>query len=221
MSLYQHVGVITPGMDLTRRAALVATARSLNASTEVDVAIRELHAQLRSRSEPIPLRVDARRRVAETVTDLEAKRERVATMRGRLQATDDEIAAVAYRDAIRQLSEAETEHTAAVEALTTARQQARAARDIREQRFRIEDRLENLKRRARKELVSAVLPTVNTELSKLPDCTYTSFDEADSVSAALTLVRVGALKIPVTTACRRFSDRQSAEEWLETPVYWI
>lgn len=218
MSLYRHVGVITPGMTLDRRAALLATARSLEVTTSVDGAIRETEAELRSLSEPVPPRADLRRRVAETEADLEAKRERVATIRGRLRETDDEEIEADYEEAIRSLSEAETEHAAAKEALEAVRNRARTARDVRDRRLRLEDRLENLERTAREERISAVSPAVEAALSELPTRDPDSFDAADPVSAALSLARVGRIEVPITLACRRFSDRDSAERWLEAPV---
>lgn len=219
MSLHRHVGIIAPGLSLSRRAALVATARSLDVTTSVDESIRETEAELRSLSEPVPPRAELRRRVAETAADLETKRERVATLRGRLRATDDGSVEAEYRDAIRDLSEAETEHTAATEALEAARDRARSARDVRDRRLRLEDRLENLERTARSELVSAVSPAVDAALSALPNRDPASFDGADPISAALALVRVARIEMPMVLACRRFPDRDSAERWLEAPVY--
>lgn len=221
MSLYRHVAVIAPGLSLSRRAALVATARSLGVETSVDAAIRETEVELESISEPVAPRADVRRRVAETDADLEAKRERVATIRGRLQETDDESIEAEYLAAIRSLSEAETEHVAATEALEAARERARAARDVCDRRLRLEDRRENLERTARAERVAAVTPAVETALSDLPCCRVESFEDTDPVSAALALVRVGRIETPITLACRRFPDRESAERWLGSFVYRI
>ncbi len=221
MSLYRYVGVIAPGMSFPRRVALVAVARSLDVTTSVDEPIEELEAELRSLPEPVPSRAAIRRRVAETTADLEAKRERAATLRGRLQETADESIETEYRAAIRSLSEAETEHVAAVESLENARESARKARDVRDRRFRLEDRLANLRRTARTELVDAVSSDVDAALSRLPKRDPASFEDADSVSAALALARVGRLGTPIVLACRRFPDRGAAERWLGTPVYWV
>lgn len=221
MSLHRHVGVIAPGLSLSRRAALVATARSLDITTSVDESIRETEAELRSLPEPVPLRAELRRRVAEAAADLETKRERVATLRGRLRATDNGSVEAEYRDAIRALSEAETEHDAATEALAAARDRARTARNARDRRLRLEDRLNNLERTARSELISAVSPVVDATLSALPNRDPASFDESDPISAALALARVGWIETPITLACRRFPDRDSAERWLDAPVYRI
>jgi hypothetical protein len=221
VSLYGYVGVIAPGLSLSRRDALVAAARSIGVETSVDSAIEELRSELRSLSEPVPSRADARRRVAETESQLQARRERVATIRGRMQEADDGDLEAEYRAAIRALSEAETEHAAATEALAEARERARSARDSRDRMFRLEDRLGNLKRRARRELVAEVTPAVDAAVSDLPDRETDSFRGADPVSAALALVRVGRIERPIVLACRRFPDRDSAERWLRAPVYRI
>lgn len=221
MSLFDYVGVIAPGLSLSRRPALVATARSLDVATSVDESIREIEDELRSLPDPIPARTTLRRRVAETAADLETKRERVATIRGRLRETNDGSVEVEYRAAIRALSEAETEHAAAIEDLEAARDRARAARDTRDHRLRLEDRRENLKRTARDELVQEISPTVEAALSELPNRDPVSFEDADPVSAALALARAGLIEIPITLACRRFSGRDSAERWLDVPVYRI
>lgn len=221
MSLYDHVRLIAPGMSLDRRGALIATARSIDMETSVDPLIEELRSKLRTLSEPVPSRSDARRRVAETESVLQARRERVATLRGRMQETTDSSFDVEYRTAIRELSEAETEHMAAREALADAREQARNARDVRDRKLQLEDRLDNLRRTARRELVSAVEPRVNSVISELPDCDVGSLSDAEPVSAALALVRVGRIKRPIVLATRRFPDRDSAERWLRAPVYRI
>jgi DNA repair exonuclease SbcCD ATPase subunit len=221
VSLYGYVGVIAPGLSLSRRDALVAAARSIGVETSVDSAIEELRSELRSLSEPVPSRADARRRVAETESQLQARRERVATIRGRMQEADDGDLEAEYRAAIRALSEAETEHAAATEALAEARERARRARDSRDRMLRLEDRLGNLKRRARRELVAEVTPAVDAAVSDLPDREADSFRSVDPVSAALALVRVGRIERPIVLACRRFPDRDSAERWLRAPVYRI
>lgn len=219
MSLYHHVSVVAPGMALRRRAALLATARSLGVTTSVDAELRAARERLADLEESVPSLAAARRRVAETGADLEGHRERVATLRGRLRERDDEALAEEYRGAIRSLSEAETEHAAAREALADARSAARSARDVRERRLSLEDRIGNLERTAREERVRQVRPAVEEALVDLPGRTVGAFPEADPVAAALAVVRVGRVRIPIVLACRRFPDAPTAESWLGTPVY--
>lgn len=219
MNLYDHVSVIAPGLPVQRREALVAAARSLDVSTSVDAAIEEVQKELKTLPNSVPSRAAARSRIAETASELEAKRERVATLRGRLQETDDGRIEVEYRTAIQALTEAETEHTAAKESLKNAREKARVARDSRDRRLRLEDRLGNLERARRAERVAVVRSAVDTAVSAVPACNTETFGNADPVSAALALARVGRVETPVVLACRRFPDRNTAERWLGTPVY--
>lgn len=218
MSLHEHVAVVAPGLSLARREALVAAARSRGETTSVDAELRRARDRLADLDEPVPPLADARRRVADAEADLEAKRERVATLRGRLQETDDGAVAEAYRTAIGELSEAETERIAAREALADARERARRARDRRDERLRLEDRVANLERCAREELVAAVHPAVDAAVAEAPGAGASSFEGATPVTAALALVRIGRVRTPVVLACRRFEGAADAEAWLGAPV---
>lgn len=218
MRLYDHVGVVAPGLALDRRRALAAAARSRGEQTSVDGAIRETRDRLDELGESVPSLEAARRRVATAESDLEARRERVATLRGRTRESDAAEVAAAYRDAIRELSEAELEYEAAREVLTERRTRARRARDARERRLHLEDRLGNLERTARGELVEAVRPAVDAAVPSVPGSDAGSFSDADPMTASLTLLRVGRVRTPVVLACRRFPDAGDAESWLETPV---
>lgn len=221
MSLYEHVRVLAPGLSLSRRDVLVATARSLGVETSVDAELRTLRTELDAVPASVPSRTAARRRVAETATTLEVKREHVATLRGRMQADDGGNVDAAYRDAIRTLSEAETEHAAAREALADARDQAQSAFDARDRRLHLEDRLGNARRTARRELISAIRPRVDDAVADAPGSEVDDFARADAVSAAFAVVRVGRIQRPIVVACGRFPDRDTAERWLKTPVYRI
>lgn len=221
MSLYDHVGVVAPGLSLRRADALAAVARSLDVETSVDTERREMRAKLEGLAEPVPSRTAVRRRVAETATDLESKRERVATLRGRLQEAEDEHLGDEYRDAIRELSEAETDHVAAKEALAEARHRARTVRDSRETRLRLEDRLGNLRRTARRERLETVEPMVDAAVAKVPDSDAEGYADADPISAALALIRIGRVEPPVVLACGRFESRREAARWLDASVYRI
>jgi chromosome segregation ATPase len=218
VSLSDHVAVIGPGLSLSRREALVAAARSRDERTSVDAELDRARERLAALGEPVPSLADARRRVADAETDLEAKRERVATLRGRLQETNDEGVADAYREAIRELSEAETDRAAAREALADARERARRARDEREERLRLEDRVANLERRERRELLEGVRPAADSAVAEAPDAEASTFEGATAVTAALALVRIGRVRTPVVLACRRFDSAADAEAWLGSPA---
>lgn len=221
--IYEHVGHVRPSMDLDRRAAMAATARSRGETTTVDEDLRRVREEL-CESEPPSPDVDleaARRRVAETAADIERLREQVATHRGRLQAYrehgDSEGAAAEYREAIRRLSEVETEHAAAVERLEEARKRARRARTERERRLRLSDRLDNLERTAREELIAAVESPIERAVAAAPG-DADGIDEADDVTVALAVARVAPIDVPVVLSCRRFATVDAAGEYLRTPV---
>lgn len=206
---------------MDRRALLVAVARSRDVETDFDTELASARSELRRLDEPVPSLVEARRRVAETEADLDVKRESVATLRGRVQETDDGDISAAYRRAIRELSEAETEHAAAREQLRKARREARSARDDRERRLKIQDRIRNLERRRRRELVDGIRPQVDEAVASVPESGTDEFVEAAPVTAALAAVHVGVVEVPVVVACRRFESRGDAETWLGAPVVWL
>lgn len=224
MTLYDHVAVVAPGLDVDRRAALAAAARSRGVTTSVDDELAAARDRLADLDESVPSPAAARRAVADAESDLTAHRERVATLRGRLEAGSDggteaePAVRETYRDAVRALSELETEYQAAKERLRTARERARRARDVRERRLGLQDRIGNLERTARDELVAAVRADVDAAVTQVPDGAAASYEAAGPVTAALALVRVGVVRRPVVLACRRFQDAPSAESWLEAPV---
>lgn len=222
MSLYEHVAVVAPGLSLDRRRALVAAARSRGASTSVDAELDAARCRLAGFDDEldgsVPSLESALRRVAALEDDLVAERERVAAARGRARASDDDSVGVEYRTAIRELSELETDYAAAREALGRARERAREARDVRDRRLRLENRVGNLERAARDELVERVRPAADAAVRDAPGSEETAFEDAGCVTAALALVHVGEVYAPVVLACRRFRDGPSAEEWLQAPV---
>lgn len=218
MSLYEHVRVVAPGLTLDRQRALVAVARSRGVRTDVDAELRAARDRVGELEADVPSTESARRRVAEAERDLTTQRERVATLRGRVLESDDPEAEAAYRTAIAELAELETERVAAGEALESARRRARAGRDVLERRMRLEDRVRNLERRARAAAREAVRPVVDAAVAETPGSDAASYADADDVTAALALVRAGRIRRPVVLACRRFPDAASAEAWLGTPV---
>lgn len=216
--MYDHVAVVAPGLALDRRRALAAAARSRGEVTTVDAEIRETRDLLADLGEPVPSLEEPRRRVASAESALASKREHVATLRGRMRESDSAEVDAAFRDAIRDLSEAELEYEAAREALAERRKRARRARDVRERRLQLEDRLGNLERTARGELVESVRPAVDDAVPAVPGSDAASFADAGAVTGALALLRVGRVRTPVVLACRRFPDARRAEAWLAVPA---
>lgn len=218
MTLVDCVGVVSPGMSLDRQRMLTAVARSRGLESDLAPELAATREQLADIGEPVPSLSDARRRVAETGADLDAERERVAMLRGRLRETDDESVTAEYRAAIAELSEVETEHAAAREALMEARRRARSARDERERRLELQDRVRNLERRAAAELAEAVRPAVDEVVPTVPDSASETVSEAAPITAALAALRAGRPRVPVVLACGRFPDARRAEAWIRAPV---
>jgi len=222
--VHPRVAVISPEREVRTRTALALAARSMGATTPEDGRIEDVRRQLRAiDSESVDLE-RARRQVAAASDDLDALRERVARLQGRVRerrsagedASDIEDR---LREAARQLSEVETEHAAARQALTAARDRARDQRDERERRLQLEDRLANLERDARRHLVAEVEAAFRTAVGRVPggDGTTDPFD-ADAVSRLLGIARVADLSAPVALACDRFPDVDAASRWLDAPV---
>jgi hypothetical protein len=223
--VHDHVGVLTPAVSLRIRSALAAAARSRGLTAPQDDDIAAVREQLADLTVPDgdPDPAAARRRLAGTETAVERHRERVATLRGRLQAARDagrDAAALetALADATRVLTEAETERAAAREALDRAERRARAERDARERRRRLQDRVGNLERAARAHLVERVREEY---VSAVAD----RWGDGDPFAvegdiAGLAVAHVAALRAPVVLATDRLSPGQAAT-WLEASVVCV
>lgn len=155
------------------RAMLAAAARSRGWTASVASELAQRRRQLSSLDVPDVEVKAARRRVAETGTDIDRLKEEIASLRGELSARCELDAAP---DRVRErletatatLAETETTHIAARQELDRARRRGRAARDIRERRLRMEDEIGNLERTARRELARRLYPAVRKRLEGLP-----------------------------------------------------
>jgi hypothetical protein len=170
---------------------------------------------------------DLRRRVADAGAVERRRRERVAELRGRLQAlreagADTEATAAELAEAVAALSETETDRVAAEQALAAAERAARTDRDRRERRLEREDRVRNLERAARASLSAAVADEMRAALDavpgegRLPDGPGSY--EGDRLTAALAALRVADLDAPVVLAAGRFPDADAAASTLSVPV---
>lgn len=220
--LHEFVGHVPPDASLRTRAALAAAARSRGVESARDPEVRRLRDRLAAID---PDRVDTRehrRRLAEAGETVERLRERVARLQGRLRSRreageDTEAAEEALAEAARELSEAETERAAAEQALERARRRRRAARDAREERLRLQDRIDNLRRAARAELAGRLADEFRAATRALPGGEGIGTD-ADPVTRALATVRVGEPSAPVVLSCRRFAGAGAAAEALSAKV---
>ncbi|MFB6109158.1 MAG: hypothetical protein ABEJ82_10040 [Haloplanus sp.] len=227
--LYDHVGVLPPsGFD--RRAALAAAARSVGHTAAEASALADARERLASLSPPAPDLRAARRRVAEAGAEEERLRERVAELRGRLaerRETGADAASVedALSAAVGRLSEVETERIAAEQALDRAEREARAARDRRQRRLELQDRVANLEREVRADLARSVWPRFAAAVETVPGGTEVTVGDApgtyegDPTTAALAVARLGRLDAPVVLdGLGRFADATAAASTLDAPV---
>ena len=225
--VYDHVGYIRPEMGLRIRTALAKAARTLELDTPYDETLAEARAELAELTVTDSETVQYRRKAAQATSETEKLREQVATERGRLQARrenglDPTPATEALADAIRQLSETETSETAARQHLRRERTEARARRDRREKRFRLEDQIANLERKARTTLLEQVRDSYVETLRHTPggDSVSDPFD-VDPVTAALAIVHLTDSAAPVVLACDRFGSARAASDWLGVPVLHV
>ena len=231
-AVHDHVGRLPPA-TFDRRGALAAAARARGYTSSAQSVLDEARAELAELSPPSVEADTARRRVAEMGSTEERLRERVAELRGRLQArreTGADTTAVEAQlgDAVRQLSEAETERIAAEQALERAETAARDARDRRERRLELEDRVANLEREVRHDLATAVWDEFRSTLQSVPGTatagptpgTY----EGDRTTAALAVTRLAPVDAPVVVSGGRvdcIDDAAAAASILQAPVIYI
>ncbi|MFC5971557.1 hypothetical protein ACFPYI_09460 [Halomarina salina] len=239
--LFEHIGPVVPDVAVRPRTALAVAARTRGVEAPQDDDIRRLRARL---DEGGVQRVDTaplRERVASTSDDVDRLRERVARLQGRVRALregdgDPSDAEAELSDALSELTERETAGVAARQALQRAREERREFRNRREERRRLDDRIANLERAARRHLVERVEPEFRAAVAALaefdgieggdasgtPDDASTR-DTADPfdvppVVAALAVYRVGDPTAPVVLDCERFPDARTAADWLDGSV---
>lgn len=225
--VHDHVGLVRPGMALSLPTAIADAARSTGETAPQDDDLAAVRAELASLDPPGVDLAAARRRVSVAGADEAALREAVARLRGELDArrdvgADDAGVATDLRDAVRRLSEVETERLAAEQALDRARERARAARTARGRRLHLQDRERNLARAARQHLVDEQYDAFATAVEAVPGRADPGGgpDEfaGDDVTAALGVVRLADLDAPVVLACDRFADAAAAHACLDAPV---
>ena len=165
------VGRVPTGKSLRRE--LAAAARTLGLASSTDGELVEICDAIAAvEIEPVDLDA-ARRRVANASGEEERLRERVAALRGGVQArrevnaeTDEVLGDL--ESAAAELSAAQSERIAAEQALRRARERAASARDDRERRLELRDRLRNRRKDARRELAREVYPAFRDALAAVP-----------------------------------------------------
>ncbi len=228
-AMHQHVGLIDSQTSVRTRTALAAVARCRGVTTPQDDEIAALERKLNSMDVPDVSLESERRHVANTSGSETELRERVAALRGQVQAMREAglnpaDAETSLREATRKLSETETERIAAEQTLERARERQRSARDQRAKRLHLRDRKENLERTARRRLARSVREEFADAVEQIPGTgrvTDAGAFEGDSVTEALAIARIAPLRAPIVLACSRFETPVEASECLGAPVLQI
>lgn len=227
--VHERLGILHRDCSVAPVAMLADAARSRGESTQLDAELRAVEADLADIDAPDVDLESARERVAETAADVDALRERVARASGRVEAmrdggSDPADAETDLETATRELAAAETDHHAAREALARARKQAQAARDARERRLELEDRRENLRRAARRELAGSFGEQFRRALAALPvpgePADPRAYDGPDWVVAAA-VARVAAVRAPLVVTGAIFERPTRARAALDAPVVLV
>lgn len=227
--VHDHVGFIHDGMGLGHRTALARAGRSRGMETPHDEELARLREKRARLDEAIDDEQSSnpathRERIAATEAEIGRLREAVASARGKLdvcRANDLETATAEeeLQNAIKALSERETEHHAARELLERSRATRRETRERFEERLRLTDRIANLERSARACLVDDLRETycgIFRRISVLNQPTEPF--EAPPVDAAIAIASIADLSAPIVLAVDRFEDTAAAREILDAPI---
>lgn len=215
------LGRVPTGTSLRRE--LAAAARSRGREPSVSDELDRLRDGLAAIDPDSVDLAAVRRRVAEASGEEERLKERVAALRGDVRArraveAETEETLGDLESAAAELSTAQTERIAAEQALEAARERAARARDQRERRLELEDRLGNRRREARRELASDLYPAFRDALAAVPGGESASagseVSEYDGprLAASLAAVRIADLNGPVTLGVEaaRWLDERGA-----------
>lgn len=227
-AVHRRVGVIEDDRSYPIRAALAATARVLGHEASQADEIEAIRRKLDELTLPSSSTVEERRALADAGADADRIAERVATLRGKVQATEgveSDERSETFRSAAAKLTELRTERIAAEQALERARKRAREARDRREQRLRLQDRKANLERAARRELAAAIEPSFERALAAVPGTCKRGERpgtvRGDETTAALAVCRIAPLSAPVVIGCDRFETASAAAAAVNGPVVLV
>lgn len=216
-----------PADDTAVIDRLVAAARSRGVHVPAE---RRVAAAQRALANHTVEQVDveaAQKRLAEAGANVAQLREEVAMARGRLTArretnADTEAAEEALASATARLSEAETERVAATQAHAAVHERAREARSARERRLRLQDRVANARRDARRALLTAIADEFAGAVEAVPGDATLSLDplgvDGDSSTAALAAIRLASLQAPIVLDTADFDGPPAASEHLDAPV---
>ncbi len=215
------LGRVPTGETLSRE--LAAAARSLGRRSSVAAELAAVHGTLETVEVGAVDLSGPRERLAAATGEEERLKERVAAARGDVRArreigADADATLETLEAAAAELAAVQTERLAAEQALSRARERATAARDSRERRLRLRDRLENRRRDARAELAEELYPRFRAALSAVPGGDPHDAGDAPSaysgptLAASLAAVRVADLDGPVALSSSALAALSSPDE---------
>lgn len=229
--VHDHVCRVPPdSFDL--HDALVAAARSVGHRPPSLPALERARTEL-VRVEAMLDTVDlsaAKRRVAEAGETERRLAERTATLRGRLAALREMSAETKgveaeLATAVERLTDVETERIAAEQRLSQVARTAREARDHRQRRLRLADRVANRRRQARAALVDAVYADFAAAVDALPGDARAGANPTDYTgdpsAAALAVASLARFDSPVVLVDSPFGSVAEAATRLDVPVVLV
>ncbi|WP_336326736.1 DUF7856 family protein [Halovenus sp. HT40] len=225
-AVHDYVGYIHPEMGLRTRTALAAAGRTRSLETPHDEEIRRIENELAVMSVEEANLEQRRREQTDEREQRERLQEAVATTRGRLAACRErglETAELERRleAQIRELAEAETAATATTQCHEQARERARQGRNQRERRFRLEDRLANRRRDARRWLVEELESEFRAAVREFADGQPERPLDCRPVLAGLAVARVAEYSAPLVLEADLFESAAVAHEYLGGPVICV
>lgn len=219
--LHDHVGHLHPGLSLARGPATACAARALGLETSHDEELERLRDAIAAVTVPDADVPDAVATVADAEDSVDELRDRVARLGGIVTASQDPDRRAETRSDLRAaaaaLADAETTVAAAREALARERERQRAANDARERRLRLEDRLGNRQRTARRELADALTERLARARTAVPNWRGAG---ADAI-LGLALARLAPLRAPVVVEDGPFRTAVQARGCLAAPVVLV
>lgn len=225
-AVHDYVGHVHPEMGVQPRTALAAAGRTRGLETPHDEEIARIEDELAAIAVEETDLEQRRRERADEREQRERLQEAVATTRGRLAACRERGLDTAELERrleaqIRELAEAETTATATTQSHEQARERARRGRDQRERRFRLEDRLANRRRDARRWLVEKLENEFRAAIGALVDRSIEEPFDCRPVVAGLAVARVAAYSAPLVLETDCFESATAAREYLGGPVICV
>lgn len=225
-AVHDHVGHVHTEMGVRPRTALAAAGRTRGLETPYDEEIARIEEELAAITVEETDLEQRRQERADEREQRERLQEAVATTRGRLAACRERGLETAELERqleaqIQELAETETTATATTQSHEHARERARRGRDRRERRFRLEDRLANRRRDARRWLVEALEKEFRAAVGELVDESLEEPFDCRPVVAGLAVARVADYSAPLVLEADRFESAAAAHAYLGGPVICV